>query len=201
MSLQYTLLGPLALFGIALCFTPGPNNFMLMTSGLNFGFRRTLPHQFGVFLGFAFLTLCIGLGLGGLFKAFPILYIALKYAGALYMLYLAWAIAASDTKAKRTISRKRPLTFIEGAAFQWVNPKGWITVIGAVSTYDTIALYPFNAVVIAATFTVVGFFSSLTWAGFGSGLQPLMKNPRIVRAFNIAMALLLLVSILPILKE
>lgn len=201
MSLHYALLGPLAMFGIALCFTPGPNNFMLMTSGLNFGLRRTLPHQAGVFLGFAFLTLCIGLGLGGLFKAFPILYTILKWAGAAYMLYLAWAIAISDTKVKRTIVRKRPLTFIEGAAFQWVNPKAWIAVIGAISTYDTIALYPLNAFVIAATFCMVGFCSSLTWAGFGTGLQPLLKNPKIVRAFNMAMALLLIASIFPILKE
>jgi len=201
MSVQFALLGPLVMFGIAMSFTPGPNNFMLMTSGLNFGLKRTLPHLFGVFLGFAFLTLCIGLGLGGLFKAFPILYTIFKYAGAAYMLYLAWAIAASDTKAKKTAARKRPLTFIEGAAFQWVNPKAWIMVIGAVSTYNTIAIYPFNTLIISGVFCLIGASSSLTWAGFGTGLQHLLKNPKIVRAFDIMMALLLLASVYPVLRE
>jgi threonine/homoserine/homoserine lactone efflux protein len=199
MSLQ--LLGPLILFGIAACFTPGPNNFMLMTSGLNFGLKRTLPLIFGVFLGFTFLTLCVGLGLGGLFKAFPVLYTILKYGGVAYMLYLAWAIASSSTKAKKAATRKRPFTFIEAAALQWVNPKGWIMVIGAVSAYAAIATYPFNAFVISGTFCVIGFFSSLAWAGFGTGLQYLLKNPKIVRAFDIAMALLLVASIYPILMD
>ena len=154
MSVQFALLGPLTMFGIAMSFTPGPNNFMLMTSGLNFGFRRTLPHLFGVFHGFTLLTLCIGLGLGGLFTAFPILYTILKYAGAAYMLYLAWTIAMSDTKAKKTAARKRPFTFIEAAAFQWVNPKAWIAIVGAISTYASIAIYPLNAFIICGVFGV-----------------------------------------------
>jgi threonine/homoserine/homoserine lactone efflux protein len=201
MSVQFSLLGPLVLFGIATAFTPGPNNLMLMASGLNFGLRRTLPHLFGVILGFTFLTLCMGLGLGGLFKAFPVFYTILKYAGAAYMLYLAWAIAMSSSKVKKTAARKRPFTFIEAAAFQWVNPKAWIMAVGSVSTYSMIAIYPFNAFVISGVFCVIGIFSSFTWAGFGTGLQPLLKNPKIVHAFNIAMALLLVASIYPIFKE
>jgi threonine/homoserine/homoserine lactone efflux protein len=201
MSVNFSLLTPLALFGIATAFTPGPNNLMLMTSGLNFGLKRTLPHLFGVILGFTFLTLCMGLGLGGLFRAFPVLYTILKYAGSAYMLYLAWAIAASDTKAKKTAARKRPFTFIEAAAFQWVNPKAWIMAVGAISTYAVIALYPFNAFIISGVFCVIGFGSSFLWAGFGTGLQHLLKNPKIVRTFNITMALLLAASIYPILRE
>jgi threonine/homoserine/homoserine lactone efflux protein len=201
MTIQFALLGPLIMFGIVSCFTPGPNNFMLMTSGLNFGLKRTLPHLFGVFLGFAFLTLCVSLGLGELFKAFPILYTILKYASVAYMLYLAWIIASSDTNAKKTDVRKRPLTFIEGAAFQWVNAKAWVMVIGAVSTYATIAPYPLSTFVISGTFCMIGFCSSLTWATFGTGLQHLLKNPKIVRAFDIAMALLLVASVYPILRE
>jgi threonine/homoserine/homoserine lactone efflux protein len=201
MSVQFSLLGPLVMFGIVSCFTPGPNNFMLMTSGLNFGLKRTLPHLFGVVLGFAFLTLCISLGLGGLFKAFPVLYTILKYVSATYMLYLAWTIASADTRAKKTAARKRPLTFIEGAAFQWVNAKAWIMVIGAISTYATIATFPLNAFIIAVTFCMIGVCSTLTWAVFGAGLQHLLKNPKIVRAFDIAMALLLVASIYPILRD
>jgi len=201
MSTHFELLGPLVLFGIATAFTPGPNNLMLMTSGLNFGLKRTLPQLFGTFLGFTFLTLCVGLGLGGIFKAFPILYIILKYAGAAYMLYLAWVIAASDPHVKKTTARKRPFTFIEAAAFQWVNPKAWIMAVGSISTYAAIATYPLNAFVISGVFCVVGIFSSLTWAGFGTGLKHLLKNPKIVRAFDIAMALLLVASIYPVLRE
>ncbi len=199
--MRFELFGPLILFGIATAFTPGPNNFMLMTSGLNFGLKRTLPHLFGVILGFTFLTLCMGLGLGGLFKAFPLFYTILKYAGAAYMLYLAWAIAVSDTKVKKTAARKRPFTFVEAAAFQWVNPKAWIMVVGSVSTYSVIAVYPLNAFIIAGTFCLIGIGSSFTWAAFGTGLQHLLKNPRIVRAFDIAMALLLVASIYPVLRE
>jgi threonine/homoserine/homoserine lactone efflux protein len=201
MLLQISLLWPLIVFSIVMSFTPGPNNLMLMTSGLNFGMKRTWPHLWGVVLGFTFLTFCIGLGLGGLFKAFPLLYTVLKYAGAAYMLYLAYAIASSDPAAKSGTARKRPLTFIEGAAFQWVNPKAWIAVIGAISAYDKIALYPFNALIVSAAFGLAGFFSCVAWAGFGTGLQPLLKNPKLVRAFNIVMALLLVASVLPILKE
>ena len=172
-----------------------------MTSGLNFGMKRTLPHLLGVVLGFGFLTLCISLGLGGLFKAFPVLYTVIKYASAAYMLYLAWTIASSDAKAKKTAERKRPLTFIEGAAFQWVNAKAWVMIIGAVSTYASIAIFPLNAFVISGTFCMIGFCSTFAWAVFGAGLQHLLKNPKIVRSFDIAMALLLVISILPILKE
>jgi threonine/homoserine/homoserine lactone efflux protein len=174
---------------------------MLMTSGLNFGLKRTLPHLVGVSLGFPFLVLCMGFGLGGIFKAFPIFYVVLKYAGAAYMLYLAWAIAVSNPHAENAKARKRPFKFIEAALFQWVNPKAWIMAVGAVSAYDAIAPYPFNALIIAGIFCVLGFSSSFTWACFGRGLQHLLKTPKLLRAFNILMALLLVASIYPVLKE
>jgi len=201
MAINFELFGPLILFCIATLFTPGPNNLMMMTSGLNFGLKRSLPHIFGVTLGFPLLVLLTGIGLGGLFKAFPIFYIILKYAGAAYMLYLAWAIAVSAPGTENTKARKRPFTFIEAALFQLVNPKAWIMAIGSISTYDAIAVYSMNAFIISGVFCLLGFGSSFTWTGFGTGLQHLLKNIKVVRAFNIVMALLLVASIYPILRE
>lgn len=201
MSVQIDLLYPLILFCLATLFTPGPNNLMLMTSGLNFGLRRTLPHLFGVDLGFAFLVFCTGVGLGGLFKMFPSAYIILKYAGAAYMLYLAYVIAMSDPHAPKANARKKPFTFVQAAAFQWVNAKAWIMAVGAISTYAPVAPYPYNAALIAGIFGLFGAASSFSWASFGLAMQRFLKHPKIIRAFNLGMALLLIVSILPIFWE
>jgi threonine/homoserine/homoserine lactone efflux protein len=192
------LLLALALFCTVTLFTPGPNNLMLMASGLNFGFRRGGPHLLGVVLGFALMVLVVGLGLGAVFEAWPPLYVALKYAGAVYMVYLAWKIAVSRPPAPGAEPAGKPIGFIEAAAFQWVNPKAWVMAVGAVSTYAAVAAFPFNVVVIASLYGLLGFASGATWLYFGTALQHLLKEPRAVRAFNIVMALLLVVSIVPI---
>ena len=201
MPLSTSLLYPFILFSIVSCFTPGPNNAMLMASGLNFGIRRTLPHLFGVVLGYAFLVLCVGLGLGGLFTAWPLAYTILKYAGVAYLLFLAWKIAGADPHAPKTSHRQKPLNFIQGAAFQWVNVKGWVMAVGAVSTYAAIAPYPYNVLLLSAIFGTVGIGSTFTWAIFGTTLQHLLKNPRHTRIFNIVMAILLVASIYPVFTE
>ena len=131
MSQQLTI--AFVLFAVACCFTPGPNNAMLLTSGLNFGFRRTLPHVLGVTFGYGFLVAVMGLGLGAIFSAYPTLYTALKYVGAAYLLYLAWAIAMSGGIDDKGEKRGRPMSFLGGAVFQWVNVKGLIMSIGAVT--------------------------------------------------------------------
>ena len=133
--------------------------------GLNFGFSRTLPHAFGVALGFGFLVLVVGLGLGAVFAAYPAIYSVLKFAGAAYLLYLAWRIAMGPVAGG---GRGRPLTFIEGAAFQWINPKGWVMAIGAVTAYAAIAGFPVNMVLIAALFA----FSARCRAGPGCFSAP-----------------------------
>src|SRR2546430_96088 len=116
-------------FALASLFTPGPNNLMLMTSGVNYGFTRTLPHALGVAFGFGFLVLVVGIGLGALFAAFPALYTILKFAGAAYLIYLAWLIARSGP-AKASGTRDQPLTFLQAAAFQWVNAKALVMAVG-----------------------------------------------------------------------
>ena len=195
------LLWALLLFAVVTLFTPGPNNAMLMTSGLNFGFRRGLPHLWGVALGFAVMVLAVGIGLGALFQAYPTAYTVLKYVGAIYLLYLAWQIATSGPPEEDEAAGGRPITFLQGAAFQWLNPKGWVMAVGAVSTYAAVAAFPNNVLLIAFLFGSLGILSSATWLGFGTGLKRLLTSPRAVRTVNIAMALLLVASLWPILGD
>ena len=194
------LLWALLLFVVVTLFTPGPNNTMLMTTGLNFGFRRGLPHLWGVALGFAVMVLAVGLGLGALFQAYPAAYTVLKYAGAAYLLYLAWQIATAG-EIQEGEAAGRPIGFMEAAAFQWLNPKGWVMTVGAVSTYAAVAAFPFNMLLMAGLFGSLGILSSATWLGFGTGLKRVLTSPGAVRAVNITMALLLVASLWPILAD
>jgi len=194
------LLWALLLFVVVTLFTPGPNNTMLMTTGLNFGFRRGLSHLWGVALGFAVMVLAVGLGLGALFQAYPAAYTVLKYAGAAYLLYLAWQIATAG-ELKEGAARGRLIAFLEAAAFQWLNPKGWVMAVGAVSTYAAVAAFPLNMLLMAFLFGSLGILSSATWLGFGTGLKRLLTSPGAVRAVNITMALLLVASLWPIFAD
>lgn len=189
-------------FAIASFYTPGPNNIMLLSSGLNFGFRRTVPHIAGITLGFAFLVLIIGLGMGALFSNHPLLQIVLKYAGAAYLLYLAIVIAlAKPTGPEKRQSNGRPMTFIGAAMFQWINVKGWVMVIGTITAYAAVAAFPWNIVIQTLIVLVVGVPATVAWALFGSALRPVLTSPLAVRAFNVVMALLLLASLIPVLME
>ena len=194
------LLWALLLFVVVTLFTPGPNNTMLMTTGLNFGFRRGLSHLWGVALGFAVMVLAVGLGLGAVFQAYPAAYTVLKYVGAAYLLYLAWQIATAGGIEEGAASG-RPITFLQAAAFQWLNPKGWVMAVGAVSTYAAVAAFPYNMLLMAGLFGSLGVLSSASWLGFGTGLKRLLTSPRAVRAVNIIMALLLVASLWPILAD
>lgn len=185
-------------FAVVTLFTPGPNNLMLMASGLNYGFGRTQPHVAGVALGFGFLNLAVGLGLGGVFAAFPALQTGLKYVGAAYLMFLAWKIATAAPPSEERAGGGRPMTFLQAAAFQWVNPKAWVMALGAVTTYSAIALYPVNVIGIAGLFATLGFFSAWMWVVFGLGLKQVIRNARLVRAVNVFMALLLVASLVPV---
>lgn len=195
------LLAGFVVFCVVTLFTPGPNNLMLMASGLNWGWRRTLPHLTGVALGFTLMVALVGLGLGQVFALYPALYTALKYAGAAYLLWLAWGIASAGPVEEGGKASGRPMTFIEAALFQWVNPKAWIMAVGAISAYAGIAPFPWNVAIMAGLFGLLGFPSSGAWVLFGQGLASLLKGPRAVRAFNIAMGLLLAASLWPIAAE
>ena len=195
------LIAPFLLYSFIASFTPGPNNLMLLTSGLTFGFRRTWPAMLGVVFGFAFLTLCIGFGLGAIFTRYPVIYTVVKYVGAVYMLYLAWAIANSAPPDPDVVHYKQPVRFFRACVLQWSNPKGIATAVTAISGYGALASYPYNILVLVMLHSFISISSSVTWTGMGTALQRLLHRPKIVRAFNILMAMLLAASLYPVFAE
>jgi threonine/homoserine/homoserine lactone efflux protein len=188
-------------FATVMFFTPGPNNVMLLASGLAFGFRRTLPHVAGVAFGFAFMVAVTGFGLGAVFTTWPVLQIILKYTGAAYLIYLAVAIGMSGPPDPDKAVTRRPMTFIGAALFQWINVKGWVMAIGTITAYAAIAAYPWNVLAQVGVSLLLGIASSVAWAFCGSALQSLVKSAGAVRSFNITMAVLLLASLYPVLTE
>ena len=188
-------------FAAVMFFTPGPNNVMLLSSGLTHGFRRTLPHIAGITIGVAFMVAAVGLGLGTVFIAYPVLQTILKYAGAAYLIYLSAAIAMSGAAPSGQDNRRGPMTFWGAAVFQWINVKGWVMVIGTITAYAAIASFPWNIVIQTAISLVMGMLSTVAWALFGSALRPVLTSPRAVRAFNIVMAALLLASLYPVFMD
>jgi threonine/homoserine/homoserine lactone efflux protein len=200
-AMNADLLFAFVVFAAATLFTPGPNNVMLLTSGLNFGVRRTLPHLAGVVLGFSALVAATGFGLGALFTAYPVLQTVLKYAGAAYLAWLAFMIAGAHPAAPGVTDDRHPMTFAAALLFQWVNVKGWVIAVGAVTAYAAIAAFPWNVLTQTAVLFGVGLASSLSWTLFGTLLQSLVKSPRAVRVFNIVMAILLIASLYPVLRQ
>ena len=190
----------LALLGFAFVtsVTPGPNNMMLLASGVNFGFRRTVPHMLGISVGHGVLVTTIGMGLSGLFQTVPQAMIVLKVVSVVYMLWLAWKIANAAAPEGREADG-RPFSFLQAAAFQWVNPKAWAMALGAISAYA--GQGGFVAVLtIAAVFAAVNLPSVSLWAAMGEGLRGWLQSPARLRAFNWTMAVLLVASLIPVLR-
>jgi threonine/homoserine/homoserine lactone efflux protein len=199
--MSQSLLFAFVLFATVMFITPGPNNVMLLSSGLTHGFRRTLPHIAGITIGMGFMIAAVGLGLGTIFITYPVLQTILKYAGAAYLVYLAVAIAMSGTATTGQDNTRGPMTFWGAAMFQWVNVKGWVMVIGTITAYAAIASFPWNIAIQTAISLVVGTVSTVAWALFGSALRPVLTSPWAVRAFNIVMAILLLTSLYPVFMD
>lgn len=178
--------------------TPGPNNTLLLASGATYGFRRTVPMILGVTLGFSFMVLAVGLGLGGVFLASPMLHDIIRVTGAGYLAYLAWKMASAPVEGIDR-SDARPLGFARMAAFQWVNPKAWIMAVGAVATYAPQERFIANIALLALVYLMVNAPCVTLWAGFGTMLRGILASPLRQRLFNIVMALMLLGSLYPIL--
>ncbi len=193
------LLSAFVLFAFVSSITPGPNNTMLLASGVNFGVRRSVPHALGVSIGFMVMVLAVGLGLGEVFKVYPAVYSVLRYAGAAYLLYLAWKIATSGPMSANSPESRKPLSFLGAAAFQWVNPKAWVMAVGAITTYTPAQGYLVNVVVIALVFCLVNLPAVCVWVMFGSALRRFLQDPRWLRLFNLLMAALLVLSLYPLL--
>ena len=188
-------------FAAVMYLTPGPNNIMVLSSGLTFGFRRTLPHIAGITFGFAFMVAAVGFGFGTIFVAYPVLQTVLKYAGAAYLVYLAFAIAVSGPPKPGEDGKRGPMTFWGAAMFQWVNVKGWVMVIGTITAYAAIARFPLNIAIQTVLCLALGVVATSVWTLFGSALRPILKSERAVRAFNVIMALLLLASLYPVFMD
>lgn len=199
--MSHSLLIAFVLFATVMFFTPGPNNIMLLSSGLTYGFRRTLPHILGITVGFAFMVGAVGLGLGTIFIAYPVLQTILKYAGVAYLIYLAAHIAMSEPVEPDQDNGRGPMTFWGAAMFQWVNAKGWVMVIGTITAYAAIAAYPWNIVIQVGLSLLLGVLSCTAWAFFGSALRPILTSRRAVRTFNMIMAVLLLASLYPVFMD
>ena len=199
--MSHELLFAFIVFAVVMFITPGPNNIMVLSSGLTYGFRRTVPHIAGIAIGFAFMVGAVGLGFGTIFIAYPVLQTILKYAGAAYLIYLAAVIAMSEPVTPGQHNRRGPMTFWGAAMFQWVNVKGWVMVIGTITVYAGIARFPWNIVMQVVLSLLLGMMSTSIWTLSGSSLRAFMTSPRAVRAFNIAMAALLLASLYPVFKD
>ncbi|MBB5722791.1 threonine/homoserine/homoserine lactone efflux protein [Loktanella ponticola] len=195
------ILFALVAFSFVSSVTPGPNNLMLMASGANFGLRRTIPHMLGISLGHAFMVTLVGVILLRIFETYPVLNTILTVLSVVYMLWLAWKIAnAVPPDAKKVTGT--PFTFLQAAAFQWVNPKAWFMAITAITNYapqDNGVLI--GALTVAAVFAVVNLPSVSIWAWLGVQVRRVLSTPRSLRIFNITMAALLILSLYPVLTH
>lgn len=196
--MTYELLSALVAFAFVTSITPGPNNLMLLASGANFGLARTLPHMLGIGLGFMAMALLVGLGLAGLFQTWPPAVLGLQIVSVGYMLWLAWKIAHAAAPEEHRAAG-RPMTFLQAALFQWVNPKAWAMALTATSVYAPDRSLMAIALV-AAVFGVVNLPSVSLWALLGVQMRRLLTNPARLRAFNLTMALLLVASLWPVLR-
>lgn len=194
--MTYELFLALALFAFVSSITPGPNNLMLMASGANFGFRRTIPHMLGVALGFVFMVILVGAGLVQIFDAFPLSYTVLKVASVAYLLYLAWKIAHAGP-AQASGTKGTPMTFLQAAAFQWVNPKAWAMALTAISAYTPDQTL-WAIFLVAAVFGAINLPSVGSWTVLGQQMARFLTNPRRLTMFNWLMAVLLVASLYPV---
>jgi len=191
-----SLLLALTLFAFVSTVTPGPNNMMLLASGANFGFRRTIPHMLGISIGFSIMVILVGVGMVQIFDAWPTSYTLLKYVSIAYLLYLAYKIATTKQAATNNSSTSRPFTFVQASLFQWVNPKAWTMALTSLSVYspnqDII-----STLIVAAVFALVNLPSVSIWALVGKQMQRWLGSTKRLRTFNISMALILVVSLIP----
>ena len=191
----------MATFAFVAGVTPGPNNLMLMTSGVKYGLGPTLPHLAGVILGFGLMIAAVGLGLDVIFQRFPQILPVMRVAGSIYMVWLAVKIALAKPLSE-VAAGGRPIGFLAAAGFQWVNPKAWVMALSALAAYaGVLDGYRNSVFFIAAVSALIAIPCSGVWMLFGASLSRLLKDPRVSRPFNWTMAALLVASIAPILFE
>jgi threonine/homoserine/homoserine lactone efflux protein len=197
-NFPWTLIAASFPFMLSMGITPGPNNILVANSGVNFGFRATIPHLAGITIGYPLMLLTVGLGLARIFIAVPSIHAVLKYLCIAYVLYLAWRIAraAGMGEANKVL---RPFTFLQAAAFQWVNGKGWVVALSVVTTYTVVnRTLPLQVLALAAMALFITVASVSFWTLCGSMLRQYLHTDRRRRWFNYSMAGLLIASIVPV---
>lgn len=195
--MTYDILTALLLFAFVSSITPGPNNLMLMASGANFGFARSIPHMLGIGVGFVVMVALVGLGLMTVFDQFPIAHAVLAVASVAYLLWLAWKIAHAGAPAEGDDTGGTPMTFMQAALFQWVNPKAWTMALTAVTLYApdrTVA----TILLVAGAFGAVNLPCVSSWTVLGLQMRRLLTSPARLTAFNWTMAALLVASLYPV---
>jgi threonine/homoserine/homoserine lactone efflux protein len=204
--MTYEIITALIAFAFVSSITPGPNNLMLLASGTNFGLVKTTPHMLGVSIGFSIMVVLVGVGLMGLFNAYPASYLALKIVSVVYLLYLAWKIATaaplndeSGTDTPGRDKKSKPFTFLQAALFQWVNPKAWAMALTAISIYAPPSQPLSSIFLVSLVFGLVNLPSVCAWVLLGTQLRRFLTDPLRLRIFNISAAILLLGSLYPIL--
>ena len=185
-------------FALVSSITPGPNNLMLMASGINFGFARTLPHMLGVSIGFVVMTILVGLGLAQIFVRFPIAYTVLKVGSVVYLIYLAWKIATASPPESSANSTAKPFSFLQACLFQWVNPKAWTMALMSVTAYVPADHPILGLVIVASVFGVINLPTVGLWAFMGVQMRQFLQDPVKLRTFNLIEALTLLASLYPV---
>ena len=200
MMLTTELFAALVAFAFVSSITPGPNNLMLMTSGINFGISRTVPHMLGVALGFTLMIVLIGLGIMQIIEAVPGSMLFITIASGLYLLYMAWKIATTNTSpadSSSAVTASKPFTFLQAALFQWVNPKAWTMALTAISAYAPKSQGWIGVLIVAGVFGIINLPSTGAWAVMGAKMRRFLSDPVRLRTFNIVAALLLVASLYP----
>ncbi|MEM7619494.1 MAG: LysE family translocator [Pseudomonadota bacterium] len=201
--MTFEIISALAIFTLVSSLTPGPNNIMLMASGMNYGVVRSVPHMLGIGIGFPMMVLLVGLGVSQIFEVIPYSYTSLKILCAIYLVYLAWQIATAapaDLDIAHTTDNGKPLTFLQAASFQWVNPKAWTMALTAISLYTPPERPFYSIVTVVLAFMLSATVSTSFWTVLGQQIRRLIGDPYKLRIFNIACAVLLVTSLLPILS-
>ncbi len=194
--MNFEILLGLTLFAIVSITTPGPNNLMLMSSGANFGFKRSIPHMLGITFGVAFMIFLVGMGLMTAFELFPVSHIILKTLSVIYLIYLAYKIAVSNLETQNCKDGAQPFTFFQACAFQWINPKAWSMALTAISVYSPDKTVE-SILFIACVFAFINAPSASLWTLLGQKISVILNNAHRLRIFNFTMAGCLLASIYP----
>ena len=176
---------------IAASWTPGPNNSMLASSGATYGIRASIPHVLGIILGFPLMIFLVGLGLGEVFRSHPVMHQVLRYAGAAMMLWIAWKIANAAPPGQPG-KTSRPLSFVQAAGFQWINPKGWMAAIAVTTQFVTVDHPVRTSLIVAGVFVLAGLSSTMAWLVFGQVVGRFLNSPAKLKIFNYSMALMLI---------